>query len=141
MSVNNIVEKLEGIADLVRFFNFEFDEEIETELTKNEIKTLIQIKFNSGQTLSYYSNKVGLKNGSFTSLSDKLEEKGLIKKRYLEGDKRKKIVVASTAGKEVTEKLYNSFVNYLSKKFSKLPDSDLVLMETAINILSKIDVN
>lgn len=141
MSINNIVEKLEGIADLVRFFNFEFDEEIKTELTKNEIKTLIQIRFNSGQTLSYYSNKVGLKKGSFTSLSDKLEEKGLINKRYLEGDKRKKIVVASTEGKVVTEKLYKSFVNYLTEKFSKLSDPDLVLMESAINILSKIDLN
>ena len=140
MNVNNIVEKLEGIAELDRFFSFEFYAIDECELTKNEIKTLMQLKFNSGQSLSYYSQKIGLKKGSFTSLSDKLEEKGLIKKSYIEHDKRKKVIIPSPKGIEVTEKYYNSFVNHLSDKFSKLSDSDLVLMESAINILSKIDL-
>lgn len=141
MNVNNIVQKLEGIAELVRFFNFEFEEIDDFELTKNEIKTLMQLKFKSGQSLSYYSNKVGLKKGSFTALSDKLEEKGLIRKSYLENDKRKKVVVASKKGIEITEKYYNSFVENLTKKFTRLSDKDLVLMESAINILSKIDLN
>ena len=119
----------------------EFDDVDNSNLTKNEIKTLMQIKFNSGQSLSYYSNRVGLQKGSFTSLSDKLEEKGLVEKNYLVGDKRKKVLIASDLGIEVTDKYYNSFVNYISDKFSKLSDSDLVLMESAINILSKIDLN
>lgn len=140
MNVNNIVEKLEGIAELVRFFNFDFDVIDNCELTKNEIKTLMQLKFNSGQSLSYYSEKIGLKKGSFTSLTDKLEEKGLIKKSYIEHDKRKKVIIRTDSGIEVTDKFYNSFVNHLSIKISKLSDTDLVLMESAINILSKIDL-
>lgn len=141
MNVNNIVLQLEGIAELIRFFDFDFNEITDYELTKTEIKTLMQLKFNSGQSLSYYSNKVGLKKGSFTALTDKLELKGLIKKSYIEHDKRKKVLVPSELGKEVTEKFYNSFVNHLSQKFSKLSDSDLVLMETAISMLSKIDLS
>lgn len=140
MDVINIVEKLESIAELVRFFNFEFEAIDNFELTKNEIKTLMQLRFNSGESLSYYSKKVGLKNGSFTSLSDKLEEKGLIKKSFMKNDKRKKVVVPSMLGIEITEKYYNSFVNNLLDRFSALSDKDLVLMESAINILSNIDL-
>ncbi len=140
MNVNNIVEKLEGIAELVRFFNFDFDVIDNCELTKNEIKTLMQLKFKSGQSLSYYSNKIGLKKGSFTSLTDKLEEKELIKKSYIEHDKRKKVIIRTDRGIEITDKFYNSFVNHLSIKISKLSDTDLVLMESAINILSKINL-
>ena len=141
MNVNNIVLQLEGISELIRFFDFDFDKIDDFELTKTEIKTLMQLKFKSGQSLSYYSDKVGLKKGSFTSLTDKLELKGLIKKSYIEHDKRKKVLVPSELGKEITEKFYNSFVNHLSHKFSKLSDSDLVLMETAISMLSKIDLS
>ena len=141
MNVNNIVLQLEGIAELIRFFDYDFDVVDDFELTKTEIKTLMQLRFKSGQSLSYYSDKVGLKKGSFTSLTDKLEIKGLIKKSYIEYDKRKKVLVASELGKEVTERYYNNFVNHLSHKFSKLSDSDMVLMETAISMLSKIDLN
>ena len=79
MNVNNIVLQIEGIAELIRFFDYDFDVVDDFELTKTEIKTLMQLKFKSGQSLSYYSDKVGLKKGSFTSLTDKLEIKGLIK--------------------------------------------------------------
>ena len=64
----------------------------------------------------------------------------MIKKSYIEHDKRKKVIIRTDRGIEVTDKFYNSFVNHLSVKISKLSDADLVLMESAINILSKINL-
>ena len=51
------------------------------------------------------------------------------------------IQVLRSKGIEITENYYNNFVNYISEKFSNLSVTDLVLMESAINILSKINLN
>lgn len=138
MEKRDIITKLESISDLIRFFNFE-PEMINSNITKNEMKTLMQIKFNSGQSLSYYSNKIGLKKGSFTALTDSLEEKGLIIKSFLENDKRVKVIFPSTKGKKLTEGFYDSLQDYLGMKLSNLSEKDLVLFESAVNILAKIN--
>ena len=137
MEKRDIILKLESISDLIRFFDFE-PEMVNSKITKNEMKTLMQIKFRSGQSLSYYSNKIGLKKGSFTALTDSLEEKGLIIKSFLENDKRVKVIFPSTKGKKQTEVFYNSLQDYLGMKLSNLTDKDLVLFESAVNLLTKI---
>lgn len=137
MDNQDIIQKLETVSNLVRFFDFD-PETVGINVTKNEMKTLMQIKFKNNQSLSYYSHKVGLKKGSFTSLTDNLLEKGLINKSFIKNDKRTKTISLSPKGTDLTEKFYKSLQVFLDVKLSKLSKNDRVLFESAINILEHI---
>lgn len=126
------------LADLWRIFNGDFVPQIAIDLKKTEIRTLMQIKFNEGKSMSFYCSKVELEHGSFTYIADKLESKGLLERVSLDGDRRKKILKLTETGKSVSDLIHDQFAIHVSEKLNLLDEKEMQQFNQALKTLAAI---
>lgn len=107
-------------------------------LKKTEFHTLYEMRYYEGRPMSYYCEKVDLENGSFTYLADKLEKKGLIKRVFVEGDRRKKVLMLTDIGKELTELECKNFDEHIAEKLKRLEKREIDAMFQAIKVLEDV---
>lgn len=134
----NIVKKLKILPRLMKVLTGDFIPQSNYKLKKTESKTLMEMRCEEGKSMSYYCEKVDLENGSFTYLADKLEKKGLIKRVFVEGDRRKKVLMLTDEGHKVTEDTHNQFERHLATKLQVLEEEELDKLLNAIEILEGI---
>ena len=133
-----LVKELEIFPEIMRILAEDFKPKVDIRLKKIEFKTLMEIKFSEGNSMSYYCEKVSLENGSFTYLADKLERKGFIERIYDETDRRKKVLVLTEKGKSVTDEIHRQFENHLMGKLDMLDAADKDTLIATIDTLKEI---
>ena len=138
MENEDLAKELEIFPQIMRILAEDFKPELAIRLKKMEYKTLMEIKFSEGNSMSYYCEKVSLENGSFTYLADKLEKKGIIERVYDEMDRRKKVLVLTGRGREITDEVHRQFQKHLMGRLDVLDAVDKDTLITTIGILKEI---
>ena len=143
MKNEDLAKELDIFLEMMRILSEDFRPKVNIQLKKIEFKTLMEIKFAEGNSMSYYCEKVSLENGSFTYLADKLEQKGFIERIYDEADRRKKVLILTEKGKEVTDAAHRQFEQHLTDKLDLLDAADkdtlIATIATLKEIKSKIE--
>jgi DNA-binding MarR family transcriptional regulator len=114
---------------------------IKMNLNKTEIKTLFLIKIREGLPMSYYSNIIGVENGSFTTIIDNIEEQGLVQRTEDPKDKRKKVLFLTEKGKNISRKIINQYDEFYEKRFSILNEdqkTELIQALETIDVYKKV---
>lgn len=138
MENEDLAKELDIFLEMMRILSEDFRPKVTIRLKKIEFKTLMEIKFSEGNSMSYYCEKVSLENGSFTYLADKLEKKGVITRIYDETDRRKKVLILTEKGKEVTDAVHRQYERHLTDKLNLLDAADKGTLIATIATLKKI---
>ncbi len=93
-------------------------------LKKIDVSTLLLIGYFPFNSMSYFSYKLNIENGSFTYVTKKLEELKLIELVQDSKDKRKKVLILTSDGEEEVIRLRKRLNAHLETKFSKLDESE-----------------
>jgi MarR family 2-MHQ and catechol resistance regulon transcriptional repressor len=140
-SIDTIIKKSKIFPEIWRTLNGDFSPEIKMNLKKAEIKTLMQIKFNEGQPMSFYCSKVDLEHGSFTYLTDKLESKGLTERDSDDGDRRIKILRLTEKGRFISDEIHRQFGAHLSVKLHFLDEDELNQLTEVMDVLERLQLS
>lgn len=112
-------------------------------LKKIDINTLLMVGYNPYKSMSFFSQKVNVENGSFTYVANKLENLGLIELVQDKEDKRKKVLVLTKEGQEVVISLRKNLNDHIENNLSKLTieekKSFFNCMATMREIINKIN--
>ncbi|MEN8906262.1 MAG: MarR family transcriptional regulator [Clostridiales bacterium] len=119
-------EIFEGINSLPRIVKVMFDDldvpSIVPRVNKTQEKVLVLIKYNENNNMGEISKLIGIEKGSFTTLTDNLIKKGLIKRKRSDKDRRKISLVLTEKGNEVSNKIIEVMEEHLDRKLSMFSD-------------------
>jgi len=133
----SFVKRIEVLPLFIQALMTDFKPIHDIKLKESEYRTLMQIKMNEGESMSFYSEKVGLENGSYTYLATKLENQGLIKRISSNEDKRKKIIILTDTGRELTDNIFKQFISQMTTKLNVLSDTEKIKLESAFIIIEE----
>jgi len=105
-------------------------------LNLSEIKTLMFLHKNEGSPMTEYSKKVGLTRGSFTTVADRLEKKGLIERAPVSADRRINALLLTPEGKRVARQIDDHFNRHIAGKMACLDDRDLNNLKNALETIN-----
>jgi DNA-binding MarR family transcriptional regulator len=105
------------------------------ELNTSERRTLMNIRTVSGEPMCYYSRKAGLSRAMMTSIADRLEQKGWIRRQPAEDDRRSFSLHLTKAGSEIAQAAHEQYVAFIADKVSMINDDDKAKFRSALNTL------
>jgi DNA-binding MarR family transcriptional regulator len=101
-------------------------------LNPSEERTLMHIMTNPHEPMGVYSRKIGLSKGSFTTVADSLEQKGLIKRYPMQEDRRISCLLLTNEGEEVARDINEQFVAYIAQKISPVHQEEKTELKDAL---------
>lgn len=107
-------------------------------LNMSEEKTLMYIHRHEGGSMTDYSKRVGLARGSFTSVADSLEEKGLVGRVSGSDDRRKYGLALTEEGKKIALEISAHFKQHVASRLAPLTEQDLNNLEKALDTITAI---
>lgn len=85
--------------------------------------------FTLGNTTGMMFKEIGeytlITKGTLTGVVDRLEQKGLVKRKACHEDRRRMYVALTRKGEKVFEQVFPEHVTYLKKRFDKLSQSEI----------------
>ena len=102
------------------FFNKQLLSGLNLELNHAEIMALIFLSLKCDNSMTAISKRVNLEKGSFTSVANKLEARGLIKRENDTSDKRVTKLTLTRDGEEFVKILRNHILTVLNNKIDDL---------------------
>ncbi len=105
-------------------------------LNMSEEKTLMYIHKHEGGTMTEYSKRVGLARGSFTTVADSLEEKGLVGRVSGPDDRRKYALVLTEEGKKAAREIHCRFKEHVAASLDPLTGQELGDLERALETIA-----
>lgn len=109
--------------------------DIPIKLSQSEENTLLHIFKCAGKPMSEYSRKVGLSKGSFTSVADSLEDKGLIKRETSKEDRRIVVLYLTDEGNKLGKKVDDDFTKHIETKIAHLNEEDTDKLKAALEVI------
>jgi len=132
MNDERIANSLSGVFNLKYILFKSFDSSLlELGLNKTEERVLMMSWNHTGETMQFLSRAAGLEKGSFTTVIDSLESKGLVIRERDENDKRSFNVRPTPAGERMAQQVDTLFVDHLRALLDKLPPDDRIEFEKA----------
>ena len=110
----------------------------DTGLTIGQPKILDYLKDHDGSSQKDIAKACFLEAGSLTTILNKMEEKGLIERRILNGNRRSFHIFLTDEGREKMQLVDNSFLEIEKKALSDVSDEEL---ETFMAVYKKIYKN
>jgi len=107
-------------------------------LNISEGKTLMILHKHEGSPMTEYSRKVGLSKGSFTTVADHLEKKGLIERVAVSNDRRKYALFLTKEGKRIAREIDLQFKKHIAKKVAQLEQGDLNSLKNSLEIIAAV---
>ncbi len=105
-------------------------------LNISEEKTLMYIHKHEGCTMTEYSKRVGLARGSFTTVADSLEQKGLVERVSGADDRRKCVLILTKEGKSIAQEIDSQFKQHVATKLARLAEEDLSNLKNALETIA-----
>lgn len=107
-------------------------------LTLGQPKVLDYLKDHNGSSQKEIARGCHIEAGSLTSILNRMEEKGLVERRMLHGNRRNSYVFLTEKGEELRNLVTESFESIENKAFRGISDED---KEQFMKIFSKIYEN
>ncbi|HPU01765.1 MAG: MarR family transcriptional regulator [Firmicutes bacterium] len=104
-------------------------------LNVSEKKALMCICKHEGGTMSEYSKRLGLAKGSFTTVADSLEKKGLVERVLGSDDRRKWVLVLTQKGNRIAREIDTRFKQHITAKLARLSEEDLEKLQQALETI------
>jgi len=115
-----------------------FHPDIWVALNQTEQKILMLISNNEGRSMSEYSCMAGIKKSSFTMVTDKLVEKGLVKRELMPGDRRKTILVLTGQGKEIKSAVHTQLSEHIDSRLGMLSNEEIQQLTDALTTIREM---
>ena len=122
---------------VVEFVNFLPKNSTLEELSTNELYLFLFVCFNKPTTMKNCSNKLQLSKSSITLLTDKLENKGLIKRIRSSEDRRKIYLTTTNKGEEIFSNFSKNFKNLAHNIEGKFTNEELKIINKGFEIFLK----
>lgn len=106
-----------------------------TELTLGQPKVLEYLSFNDGANQKDISAACFMEPASVTFIINGMENKGLVERRRMNGNRRNYHVFLTEKGKEMYEKVEQAFAELENETFDGFTDEE---KETFMNLYSKL---
>ena len=135
---NTLVHKFRAIRGIQRYLGSGFSPETELGLKDSEYRTMMEIRFHEGFPMHFYCEKVGLEQGSFTYIVDKLESKDVLVRRSDPEDRRKKSLYFTEKGRAITADVQEQFKKHLLGKYKNLEEKHRKALVEAMELLEPI---
>lgn len=107
-------------------------------LTLGQPKVLDYLKDHNGSSQKEIARGCHIEAGSLTSILNRMEEKGLVERRMLHGNRRNSYVFLTEKGEELRNLVTESFESIENEAFQGISDED---KEQFMKIFSKIYEN
>ncbi len=140
-----MMEKKEAIAELLLLLPMFMGTVLEggkfktaTGLNISEEKTLMYIYKHRGCTMTGYSERVGLARGSFTTVADSLEERGLVDRVFGSDDRRKCALVLTEKGENIAREINLGFKKHIAARLERLTEGELSRLKDALETIAAI---
>ena len=118
-----------------------FEPTVPIKLNLSEERTLMHIHMHPGEPMRVYSKHAGLSQGSFTSVADHLEKKGLIERTPMESDRRVSCLVLTEKGNATAKQIHTQFMECIKSRVSFMNDADKIALRDAMQtIINTIDL-
>lgn len=135
---SNLARTMTVMPRLLHYLTFGFKPEFDIPIKKNELKTLFELSLHPDMPMKHYVEAVDLESGSFTYLTDKLEQKGLVKRVQSKKDKRVTVLSLTDNGREITEEMHDKFDIHLMELIKILDKEDLDNLNHAAMLLESV---
>ena len=112
-----------------------FNREIDVNLRNIEMHLLVMVNEQPNRPLHVYARHIGLEKGSFTYLLEVLEEKGYLLRKEDSADRRRKYIVLTEKGKEVTAYIQDKENAYVEKVLNTFSIEEQQTIKDAAAIL------
>lgn len=130
--VQSIFEIMPSL-DKAFFLGYFDNHPISTELNKTHIRTLLFLYRCGPQPMSYFSNRLHIEKGSFTTVAKKLIALEYIEKNPSEEDRRVHHLSLTKKGHEVAKELHDGHRIYLHKQYDLLDSKEKSDFEDALD--------
>ncbi len=107
-------------------------------LNISEKRTLMYIYRHEGGTMTDYSKRVGLARGSFTTVADSLEQKGLVSRAPGTGDRRSYTLVLTEEGKSAAQEIDSRFKQFIFSRLETLTENELHSLNKALETIDVV---
>lgn len=117
------------------FSNYFRDQEIDLDLNKTHLRTIMMLLLEGAVPMSFVSQKLGLEKGSFTPVAQKLIDINFIMKVKSEEDRRVSLLSLTNEGQQFATQLRDGHHQFMIHEIGKLSDSDQVQFQEALDTL------
>ena len=141
---NDVINRIRKLSQLYQYNSIQMHEAVARKagLSGTDHKYLGFLIDKGQMTAGELSNLTGLTTGAVTGLIDRLEKKKLVKRKFVEDDRRKVIIEPNTNKiMALFEPLYNEFRNKTETLFTSFSNKEIKIIETyflkAIEIMNE----
>ncbi|MBW4472794.1 MAG: MarR family transcriptional regulator [Stenomitos rutilans HA7619-LM2] len=107
-------------------------------LTSPQFDVICTLGNTAGMTMGQLAEKTLVTKGTLTGIIDRLERKGLVRREVPPENRRCFMIVLTTEGDRVFEKVFPAHIAYLKERFGKLNEQELTEIEQALKKLRKL---
>ena len=107
-------------------------------LSVTEAKALYAVAQNQGMLMSYYAKQLRLKNGSFSTVIAKLEDKKLVQTAADASDKRTKTAYLTWEGKVYADAIGDGLSDCIRQKLGALSDAEKKTFVESLSALERL---
>jgi len=101
-------------------------------LTSSQFDVIATLGNTPGMTFNKLAEKTLTTKGELTGVIDRLEKKGLVRRKVPPEDRRSFLAVLTQAGERVFEETFPAHIAYLKQRFEKLDEQELEQLQVAL---------
>ena len=109
-----------------------------TDLTVSQADVLFTLGNTEGLSFKEIGELTLITKGTLTGVIDRMEAKGLVKRRESPVDRRITLVQLTKQGERKFEKVFPGQISYIKKRFDRLSKTELAEIETSLKRLCEI---
>lgn len=114
-----------------------FMDYVDLPLRDKEIHLLTIMDKEANMPLHFYAHHIGLEKGSFTYLTEVMEEKGYVIRKQHPYDGRRKELVLTDKGRQTVEEIRALKQSYFQQFFKEMPDADVEILNQAVDVIRR----
>jgi DNA-binding MarR family transcriptional regulator len=107
-------------------------------LTPPQFDVICTLGNTPGMMMNQLAEKTLVTKGTLTGIVDRLEQKGLVRREVPPENRRCFMIVLTSEGEVLFEKLFPHHISYLKSRFDQLSDDELEQIKTALQRLKSI---
>jgi MarR family transcriptional regulator, organic hydroperoxide resistance regulator len=108
------------------------------DLAPSEINALANLADSSGRTMSELAAAAGTRPSTLTSVLDRLERRGLIRRGPAPGDRRAVLVELTPAGRTAAETIRQAVADLERRALGSLPADAIAGLRAGLNALAQV---
>ena len=135
-------EKIAQLTEWIRFLPMFIGVLVEgkdiktpVKLSMSEERTLIFLFHEPDRSMTEYSRRLGITKGSFTTVVDRLCNRGYVYRDRMASDRRRQTIKLTPGGDEIARVIDQGYKDLISRKLALLDEEDIPELEQALKTI------